>query len=59
MSHAFYVYSAWGVSAVVILGMMAVVILDGRRQRGELDRLEKAGIRRRSAEAPANPEPSP
>ncbi len=53
MTHAFYVYSAWGVSVVVIVVMIAVIMLDGRRQQNELKRLDKAGIRRRSADAPA------
>lgn len=56
MSHGFYVYASWGVSLVVIVGMITAIWLDGRRQRAEIRRLEKAGIRRRSAEENGNGE---
>jgi heme exporter protein CcmD len=56
MSHGFYVYASWGVSFVVIIGMITAIWLDGRRQHEEIRRLEKAGIRRRSAKENGNGE---
>ena len=48
MSHAFYVYASWGISALVLLLMIGAVFLESRRLQGELKRLEAQGIRRRS-----------
>ena len=50
MSHAFYVYSAWGISAVVLAVMIGLIWFESGRLRRELKRLEAQGIRRRSAE---------
>jgi len=50
MSHAFYVYSAWGISAVVLAITIGVILFDSRRLQRDLKRLEAQGIRRRSAE---------
>lgn len=51
MSHAFYVYSAWGIGAVTLIGITAHAWLESARLRRELARLEAQGIRRRSASA--------
>ncbi len=48
MSHAFYVFMSWGISALVIIGMTGAILLDGKRQKSHLKALEKSGIRRRS-----------
>ncbi|SSC68714.1 heme exporter protein CcmD [Ciceribacter selenitireducens] len=49
MSHAFYIYFSYGISAVIVLALIAWVWLDGRARQAELKALEAAGIRRRSA----------
>ncbi|MGV8937673.1 MAG: heme exporter protein CcmD [Allorhizobium sp.] len=48
MSHGFYIYMSYGVSAVVILFMICRIWLDGRACQRELAALDAAGIRRRS-----------
>ncbi|MCA1970302.1 MAG: heme exporter protein CcmD [Rhizobium sp.] len=53
MSHAFYIYLSYGVSALIILALIAWVWLDGRARKAELKALDAAGIRRRSAGAAA------
>ena len=50
MSHAFYVYSAWGLSAVVLAFMIGFIWFESGRLQRELKRLEAQGIRRRSAQ---------
>jgi len=51
MSHAFYIYSAWGIGAVTLVAVTGYIWLDSRRLKRELARLEALGIRRRSAPA--------
>lgn len=51
MSHAFYIYSAWGIGAVTLIAVTAHVWIDSVRLRRQLARLEAQGIRRRSAAA--------
>lgn len=51
MSHAFYIYVSYGVSAVIIVGLIAWTFFDGRARQAELKALEASGIRRRSAAA--------
>lgn len=53
MSHAFYIYVSYGLSALIIIALVAWTWLDGRARQAELKALEAAGIRRRSAQAPA------
>jgi heme exporter protein D len=50
MSHAFYVYSAWGISALVLAVTIGWIWLESGRLQRELKRLEAQGIRRRSAQ---------
>lgn len=50
-SHAFYVYSAWGIGAVVLMAVTAYTWFESARLKRELARLEEQGIRRRSAAA--------
>lgn len=49
MSHAFYVYSAWGIGAITLVGLTAHICLESARLKHELARLDARGIRRRSA----------
>ncbi len=49
MSHDFYIYVSYGVTALVILALIGWVWLDGHARQGELKELEAAGVRRRSA----------
>ena len=50
-SHAFYVYSAWGIGALTLVAVTAYTWLESLRLKRELARLEAQGIRRRSAVA--------
>jgi heme exporter protein D len=49
MSHAFYVYSSWGISALALAITIGWIWLESGRLQRELKRLEAQGIRRRSA----------
>lgn len=49
MSHLFYVLASYGATAVIVAGLILWVALDAQGRRRELDALEAAGIRRRSA----------
>jgi heme exporter protein D len=50
LTHAFYIYSAWGISAFTVLGVVGYTLIENFRLQAELKRLEAKGIRRRSAE---------
>ncbi|WP_337184147.1 heme exporter protein CcmD [Shinella sp.] len=49
MSHAFYVTASYVSAFAVTLGLVLWVFIDHRGRRRELEQLEAAGIRRRSA----------
>ena len=49
MSHAFYVYSAWGIGAATLVAVTAYPWFESIRLKRELARLEAQGVRRRSA----------
>lgn len=49
MSHAFYVTASYIAAFAVTFGLIAWVFVDHRGRHRELERLEAAGIRRRSA----------
>ncbi|WP_159952762.1 heme exporter protein CcmD [Rhizobium sp. 18065] len=49
MSHAFYIYGSYLLTALICLVLIGWVWLDGRARQGELKALEASGIRRRSA----------
>lgn len=49
MSHAFYVAASYIAAFSVSIGLVLWVWLDHRGRHRELERLEAAGIRRRSA----------
>jgi heme exporter protein D len=44
-----FILSAYGISALAILGLLVWVILDARARRAEIQALEASGLRRRSA----------
>ncbi|WP_438751411.1 heme exporter protein CcmD [Pararhizobium sp. O133] len=51
MTHTAYVLASYGIAAVTVLSLILWVLVDGRSRRRELQALEAAGIRRRSAPA--------
>jgi heme exporter protein D len=46
--HAAYIWSAYGAAALVLAGLVAWLLLDGRRLQARVDELEARGVRRRS-----------
>jgi heme exporter protein D len=46
--HAAFIWSAYGISAAVIAALIFRAVLEERKQRRVLVRLEQQGIRRRS-----------
>jgi heme exporter protein D len=51
--HAAFIIASYAVVAIVMIGLVAWLIFDGRRQRRTLDDLEARGVRRRSRSADA------
>jgi heme exporter protein D len=51
MSHTAYVVASYGIAALTVVALILWVWADGRARRRELQALDKAGIRRRSASA--------
>lgn len=49
MSHAFYINLSYAVTGVIIAALCLWVWLDGRGRQRDLQALEAAGLRRRSA----------
>nr|WP_209946882.1 heme exporter protein CcmD [Rhizobium halophytocola] len=49
MDHAFYIYTAYIVTFVLIGALIGWTLLDGHFRKRELKVLEVSGIRRRSA----------
>jgi heme exporter protein D len=47
--HAPFIIASYAAVALVVAGLIAWVVVDGRRLTRELERLESQGIRRRSA----------
>jgi heme exporter protein D len=47
-AHALYVVAAYGISAVVIAGLVGWILADQRGRRREIAELEASGVRRRS-----------
>jgi len=52
--HAVFIWTAYGATALIVLALVARAILDERRQKQALVKLEAQGIRRRSAAKPAD-----
>ena len=48
MTHAAYVFAAYGISALVIAGLGLWILIDQAGHKRELKELEERGIRRRS-----------
>lgn len=48
--HAPFIVASYAIVTVVLIGLVAWLILDGRRQQRILDDLEARGVRRRSRE---------
>jgi heme exporter protein D len=46
--HAAYIWASYAVAAVVLAGLVAWLVADGRHQQRLLDELDARGIRRRS-----------
>ncbi len=51
--HAAFIWSAYAITAVVLAGLIAWLVLDGRQQERRLADLAKRGVTRRS-ERPSN-----
>ena len=49
--HATYIWASYAVVAIVLAGLVAWLIADGRHQQRLLDELEARGVKRRSGGA--------
>ena len=47
-AHALYVTAAYGITAVVLIGLIGWILIDQRARKRQLAELEAAGVRRRS-----------
>lgn len=50
--HAAFIWICYAATALVVSGLIAWLIADGRRQRAALEDLEARGVRRRSSSNP-------
>jgi heme exporter protein D len=50
--HAAFIWTAYGAVALVLGGLVAWLILDGREQQRRLDEFAARGVKRRSAREP-------
>jgi heme exporter protein D len=46
--HAAYIWASYGVVTLALAGLIAWLVLDGRRQQRLLDELDSRGVKRRS-----------
>ena len=46
--HAAYIWASYGAAALAIAGLVAWLLLDGRRQQRLIAELEARGVRRRA-----------
>jgi heme exporter protein D len=53
--YASFIIAAYGVTFVAVGALVIATLEDDRKQRRKLAELERLGIRRRSAKAPATP----
>jgi heme exporter protein D len=53
--HAVFIIASYTVVATVMIGLVAWLILDGRRYQRALDALEARGVRRRSRSGDGGP----
>ena len=49
--HAAFIWISYAAVTIVVAGLIAWLIFDGKKQAAELAALEKRGIKRRSASA--------
>lgn len=49
LTHAQFVFAAYGVTAATLMALIGWVLLDQRARKSELAELEAMGVRRRSA----------
>jgi heme exporter protein D len=49
--HAAFIWISYAAVTIVVAGLIAWLILDGKRQAADYEALEKRGIKRRSAGA--------
>jgi heme exporter protein D len=54
--HAIFILATYGVTFVAVAALAFAIVDDDRKQRRLLAELERRGIRRRSASAPAKPD---
>jgi len=47
--HIAFILTAYGAAALVLAGLAAWLVLDGRRHQSLVDELEARGVRRRSS----------
>lgn len=52
--HAVFIWSSYGVVMLVLAGLIAWLVADGRAQQRRLDDLAARGVRRRSDRASGN-----
>lgn len=50
MDHPYFVAAAYGISAIVITGLILWIVLDGWNRRRDIAELESRGVRRRSSQ---------
>ena len=50
-----YILAAYGLTLLIVAGLIVWIVLDGKRQRQHLRDLEARGIRRRSDRSAAKP----
>jgi heme exporter protein D len=46
--YAVFITTSYGLVALVVVGLIAAIVLDYRRQQAQLRRLEASGVTRRS-----------
>jgi heme exporter protein D len=49
--HAAFIWISYAAVAIVVAGLIAWLVFDGKKQAAAFDALEKRGVRRRSARA--------
>ncbi|MEL6228206.1 MAG: heme exporter protein CcmD [Pseudomonadota bacterium] len=49
--HAVFIWSSYAIVGAVMLGLIAWLLMDGRRLKREQDELDRLGVRRRSEES--------
>lgn len=47
--HAAFIWASYAVVAVTVAGLIVWLLADGRKQRADLEALERQGVKRRSS----------